>query len=275
MTKLKIVGNSHVAAFKAALDGMAEQLVGTEVSYFAWSEGPGWSSPLRLGGGKCLAFGTPSRPASSKIEQFLLRVNGATKTNLADQDVVVLVGHYGARGALPYLLADHDIDGLREVGAPRRMSAAAFDRFIDALAEATLPPSEWWHWDGTTVYVLPAPLVAETCRETQEARFAVWRKLDRAPEGFSEALQIFNARITARCVEKGLIYVPQPEATITSDGLLTRAEFKTGAVMVGSGRAYAETDHFHMNAEYAVLCLAPVLDGLLSGRSQRRSDVTM
>jgi hypothetical protein len=268
MTKLKVVGNSHVAAFKGAFLELADRLGDTQVSYFAAPQAE--YSRFRMMAGKQFGLGPGPSPERARAENVVLRINGATETDLSDQDAVFLVDRAGARHYLLSIIAQNDIDGLREVGAPRRMSAAAFDKFLDMIVEASLPAPGWWNWEKQSVFVFPAPLLAETCLRDdplEPHQYSAQRILAKAPQGCDEVLKLFDSRMIQKFREKGLNYVPQPEETVR-DGFLTREEFRTGAIKLSTAVAHPRTDHKHGNARYAETCIAPILTslGLLSDR---------
>lgn len=269
MTKLKVVGNSHVAAFKGAFLELADELVDTQVTYFAGPQGE--FGKFRMMANKRFGYGPGSLPAGDGKGSLVQRVNGGTETDLSDQDVVFLAASAGSRHNLLSIIARNDIDGLREVGASRRVSAAAFDKFLDMIVEASLPAPGWWNWVGQSVFVFPAPHVSESFPRDKPSgpdKFASERILAKAPQGCAEVLKLYDARMIQKFREKGLDYVPQPEET-TRDGFLTVEEFRgAGSAKFLDGSSFPQDDRRHGNARYAETCITPILTslGLLGGR---------
>lgn len=251
MTRIAVVGNSHVGALKLGWERVAARHSNLRVEFFA---APGnhfyrleMFAPLKFGAGP----GNVTRSAE-RVEAL----NGRRWIDLAPADAVMLVGRSVGMGVAAELLAEHDVDGLPEAGrdiAPRRLSAAAYDAFCDAIAAQSV--TEPWAGFGPKprLVVLPRTRPSEAAlRGPATADNRLWRQLARTPDKLNAGLDRYFDRLAARLAAQGSALLRQPEASLAASGL-TREDMTRGSLRTDGTVGHSEDDATHANAEYGAL----------------------
>jgi hypothetical protein len=253
MTRITIIGNSHVAALKVAWDAMAADHPGIEVDFFA---APGrYFRRFRLLDG--LTFGLP---VAARIDGAVLDASGRAEVDLSQADHVIWAGYFWPWDAVVGLMLDFDIDGLREIGASQVLSRAAFDAFCGDIVKKVTPPPEWLNWPWPRLILLPAPMRSADCLASRSARFRVCRLLASRPAGARETIGAFMDVFAGSMRAQGIELVAQPKETLLPNGL-SAPRFSRGARRILDPTASTE-DVTHMNAEYGKLQLREVLSRL-------------
>ncbi|EEW26334.1 hypothetical protein [Rhodobacter ferrooxidans] len=259
MTKVAIIGNSHVAALKAAWD--ATPLPGLDMTFFAAPQRNFRQFALQPN----RVYGLPA-PQRGRHAEIVQKLNGALQIDLSGVDQVVLSAFGWNPGAIAQLIATCDIDGLRLTGAPTLLSRDLFDAICAALARALRPGPEWRHWPGAAPIFLAQAATCETCLGSSNADFASWQRLAAAPDGALAAFDIFFDHLRADLAGVGITLLRQPPQSLRPSGL-TEARFLATGGGVVPGQEHLRGDHAHMNAAYGTLCLTALHDLIRRGPS--------
>lgn len=261
MTRLCVIGNSHVAALKLGWDRIGAGAL------------PGWS------GTSATFFGAPSDgmrhvqledgcivPTRPKIaENFRFLSGGLDRIRLADFDAVLLVGLNVSSKRILRFYKTHAWVGLKGLAGKTLVHPAFAAEF---MAERY----------GTTQLVSMAAMIAKACDRpifaVAEPHWASWSRVPQAgmaDYGWDSAIsagdgaaigRVFVHSVTAALAPYAR-FVPQPEATV-EDGVMTRAAFNKEASRLITGEG-GGTDASHMNADYGLAlwqALQPMLHAL-------------
>lgn len=256
MTRLAIVGNSHVGALKRAWDEMEPKPEGVELAFFAVPDR--LQRRFRLSDDLVYAPGPRTRSERPEIAEAAEKINGASSIDLAPCDAVVLYGGSLFQSELATVIGTYDVDGCRAAGAPRRMSLAAFEAFCESYAEAALPASRWIGTRIPRLAVFPRPLPAEGAEMSSDPLFAPWSAVAARPEGARAMVERIFTAMAAAHARHGIDFLRQPAETLTPIGL-TSGEYTKGSSRLNSER-HPDEDVTHMNALYGALCLRLILD---------------
>jgi hypothetical protein len=255
MVRLVIVGNSHVGALKDAWDAAGASHPRHEISFFAAPE-PHFKK-LRLN--KHLTFGLPQNilQRDPLAVDVLTRVNGRTSIDLTAADKVLLHGLAWPLDDVVQLMADFDIDDLRDVGCSRRMSRSAFDAVCVDLANNAMPEPAWRNWAGPPIVLLARAAPAETCLANDDARYQPWRAIKEKPAGSRAVIDAFLDAYEAALGRSAITLVRQPFETLLPIGM-TAASYSRNSLRLYQRVPHPDDDPIHMNADYGALCLAAI-----------------
>lgn len=251
MTRIIVIGTSHVAALKTAWDGMAAEHPGVELDFFA-APGRAFRQFRLLGDG--LVFGLPPGVPS---QGAVFGGSGRTSIDLAEADYVLFAGQYWPWDELADIMSAYDIDGLREAGAPQRLSRAAFDAFCLSMARQVAPVPEWRNWTRPRFLILPAPMRSANCLHSRNQRFRPFRFLARKPQGGREVVLAFMDVFARSLAEIGVQMIPLPPGTLLPNGL-TDPQYSRGSRLVFEVEGPSE-DMTHMNPDFGRLQLREML----------------
>lgn len=257
MTRVLVFGDSHAGAYKAGWPTIAERHPDVSVDVFAVPL-PHFKS-LRLT--RSLEFALPPPAATPEVVDLVERINGRRSARLAEADVVVWAGFRSGVDVILSLVADSDVDGLREVGNERVLSAAAFAEISQSLAERFVPSPAWRRWTDRRLVIAPQPLPAETISASDDAEHRVARRIAARPEGVTAAVAAYLDDYEAALSRHGIGLLRQPAETVGRHAL-TLARYSRGSPAIVSGKAHSRLDHAHMNAAYGALGLETLLASL-------------
>lgn len=251
MTRIAVVGNSHVGAIKLGWDRVAERHPDLQVEFFA---APGIQF-LRL---KMLAprvFGLPPE-APEEQRKRLQRLNGRSSVDLSAADVVLLVGRPWGFSTAAELLAGHEVDGLPETTpkpASKRLSAAAFAAFCEAIAlHQGVPGPGWRGWQPPRVLQLGRPHPGEAVMDNYTVpEFRSWRLLGRSPAKFAAGMAVYFDALKRALAAEGIGLLPQPAASLGPSGLTHDALMRAAPRLIEG--EYDPDNATHANADYGVL----------------------
>lgn len=247
MTRIAIIGNSHVGAPRFGWERVRERFPDVDVEFFS---APGRYFPLlELTPERRLHFPDKVMEELGAASAALDRINGRRGVDLAASDLVIWVGYGWPTTEIDDLAATYDVDGLPAAGNARHLSQAAFDAVCDALVEETLPPAEWRGWSAPRLVLGLRPMRALPA-EGKRAR-----RLQGSPgrrAAVRAARDRFLDRLRAALDGAGVGLFPQPDETLTPFGA-TRMEFSRGAVRMRSGKEFPPEDNSHMNADFGRL----------------------
>lgn len=263
MKRVIVVGSSHVAALKSALDAAPDAFPDLEFSFFATRMA--YFSQLSVDASGVLSTDGAKRgraDAAESVEQSLERLNGTTRCDLTGADAIVWCGftagtkdnetpHY----SVLRLLHGYDVPGLRETGNPRVMGRATFDAILRSQARHQVLPPDWMRGGLPPIFALLPPAPAETLSEAPGGVFGALRKLQREPQGCSAAIAFFLDMIEEALSQQGVPLIRQPGETINDMGL-TLQRYNESPVNIA--RKSKTFDARHMNTEYGRLCLRDI-----------------
>lgn len=249
MTKMLIIGSSHVGAYKNAAKAFSAIYPEVELDFF------GVRGPLFLTGrmNKKGVFTPPLK--SEKDRAFVAATNGTHSIDASGYDHLLLVGHRFDFNTTASLLEEHDILEGARTGKARLISRALFDEVLQhsvsvAVKQATAPIAPYGRPATYAMAPYPASSIIERGEGYELARLlgAFWQR--------SDAADIVGDWLDA--VRKGLsdaghTLLAQPEA-LNAAPHATRPEYAARAAALDG--ALGRTDHRHMNADYglAMLC---------------------
>lgn len=254
MTKLLILGSSHLGAIKMGWDQIAPEFPNLQPDFFGAPAEDFWKFEVNEAG----EFGALDH-ARFKPDRLnkILDLQGRDRVDLTAYDVVLLVGLPFKELFFAEMLAKFSVDGLYEVKGRRRLSVAARNRFCDDVIEQNLPEKMWRNWTKARLLVIPKPRIAETCVNGDSPRMRPWKKLAEEKPGF-DTLNWFLNRTKERWADVGVEMV-LPPASVYGDSGLTRADMARTAT---NENAANDFDHSHMNAAYGAETLRHILPQL-------------
>ncbi len=240
--KVTLIGSSHAGAMKYGWDEIGADHPGIDLTYVV--------SPrdvlTRLSLTKTRVYGAHRDSGLSKQQRKALEArSGGTRFDLKEADVVLLVGTNPDPAFLRHLLGQADVDGLRALGAPTRLSRPAFDAILDDYTARILPTANWRNWDSPQLIYVDTPRRSEMVLEVAEMN------RPENPEGYAAIFDMASDRLGAALEAAGIAYLAQPRDTIAENGL-SKAEFNVGSSRFQSGRSHSERDTTHMNGAYGV-----------------------
>lgn len=249
MTRLLVLGNSHVGALRMAQDAFRARYPQVEIAFFA---APGGHF-LRGRTGRD-GIWRPYLP-DDRAREVVVEINGAAECDLAGQDAILVIGHRFSPHVLTEILQDHEIIGLpwRSEGSPQgRVSRGFVDRTMDAVTEDHV--DQIVRRIGTRhPYVLAAaPFPSDRIGTRGDEVSLLTEFLQRHP-ATRDLMPLWTGRIAAAAKRRGLGFLPQPESTMSGPAA-TRAEFAEAAA-TGDGAEMDFTDHRHMNGAFGLAML--------------------
>lgn len=255
---LVILGNSHLAALRAAWDAMQSHHPGADVRFFG-GIAPVFAA-MTLDDSGCFGLTDPGLVAPEDLKKTR-RMFGGTAIDLTDAGTVAIAGVDWQVWALFDLLDTFAIDPLGSGGPDEpRLSAAAFHAVLAALAEAALAPLDWARRIAAPVILMPRPIPPETLAEDGHATGA--RILRISGRGLGPALAMLEAALIEGAAARGLTWLPQPAGSRAPSGLTAAAMNRGGLRLRRATEGTEAQDYEHMNAEFGAM----VLTALLSAR---------
>jgi hypothetical protein len=160
MTRIVVVGSSHVAALKLGWEEIGENYPGVEIEFFAAPVGI--FKFFQLSPDKRFGALNASEFTDAKLN-LVRELNGGAVIDLKPFDHVVRVGLATLLYSVVGLLARTDVEGLRQTGKKTLISRAAFDAFINDGATNRMLPEEWQNWIQPRMWVVGNPRISEAC----------------------------------------------------------------------------------------------------------------
>jgi hypothetical protein len=236
--RILILGDSHIAAYRAALDGGYRGPDGVTFAFFGAPANR--LSRLTL---KDRVLGT----TNTTIAEKLVKLWGASSFDLADIDLVALVGLGSNARLLGPLYKAHRTDAMAEgdflvsedtfdLAVEGLLRASLFGRVVEILRAGDAPP----------VIGLPQPLPSPELL-VQEPKNWIGTAIS---NGDGDRLRLAVERAHTRLGLHAVI--AQPEETLHAP-LLTRIELMQSGVRLNDSKE--ADDLSHANADYAALVL--------------------
>ena len=140
MKRLLFIGNSHLAAVKAAWQATPQH---HQAEFFGTPQ-RAWLRMTHLPGN---AFGLSNDTDAGFARQRKIteQANGKAAVSLADRDVIILIGALSATDPVAPVLATCDIPTLRETAVPTLLSPQLFTAICTTLAQGSAPQPGWHH----------------------------------------------------------------------------------------------------------------------------------
>lgn len=257
MTRVLIIGSSHIGAYKSAATAFEEKYGGVTLDFYPLR------GPQFLGGTiKQDGFFHPSY-RSDQDRDFVRATAGQTEIEVTGFDHLLLVGHRFGVTTLPELLKDHDILGGIRTHRPRLMTEEMVKDSLAALVEnyvgsANKAVSAY----GRPVTFAMAPFPARSLTEGDAVSdFAqliqsFWQRPD---AGW--VFDLWRDMVRRKLAAEGHHLLDQPEA-LTAGPFATPSEFTKRAVTM-DGSPLGKTDHRHMNAYFGLGMLSAYAEDIL------------
>ncbi len=260
MKRLLIMGNSHTAAIRAGWESIQEKPSSIEVDFLA-------AKPTILqhfsfdGSGRFGLIDRDDIPAGRLVASEAF--SGSLVRTISDYTHVIVVGQNFANIPVLNLIAEHNVDGIREMPSrSQRLSRAAFEEFSVALSMEQFPGYLVDGFRQLKIGLSRKPRRNDDLSSVDEkAESYVWR-LAADPAGVNEALKLHEAGLARRCAERKVRLFSQPEETWGEFGL-TQQKFGRGIGSILMRDRTIPDDTVHMNAEFGALCMGRYLDWVL------------
>jgi len=244
MTKVLVLGSSHVGALREAAEPFRRVFPRVEIDYFA-TPGP----MFRAGRVTDAGFFAPRR-TSEKDAAIVAKVNDGKETcDLGGYDQILCVGHRPLFVSTTALLSAHDLLEGSRTGKPHLVSRS----FVLAVAHEQLDQfvSEiQWRYGTKHPFVFtlapyPSEGIAARVASYPDAQPIVdYMTHADTPAIFADWLSIYETGLRAA----GYDVLHQPEITVAGP-CLTKKRYAEGALHA-DGSALGWADHRHMNAEF-------------------------
>lgn len=241
MTRLAIVGSSHVGAIRQAAPRIEALYPGLKIGYFALPGRPFRS--MYVDGAGILRF----RPETDAEGRAARKVNGAEHLDLGPFDRVWVIGNRFEFGRIMRLFLEHDVLEWPRTGRARTMSETFGCTVLETMIDRSCTRIGDRFGSDPRVVLTPAPYLGASAR-TEGEGFDRWMsKLFDHPNG--ERLQtLFERTIRDRLKSRGYGFMAQPPGTLAAP-FATRAEYLRDARdFQDPGRRL--NDLRHMNADY-------------------------
>lgn len=256
MTRILVIGSSHVGAYKNASKAFVAKRPDITLDFF------GVRGPLFLSGkmDKRARFSPPIR--SDKDRDFVMATNGALKADTAGADHVLVVGHRFAFPQIATLFEDHDIlEGIR-TGRPRVLSEAMLREIIESITkEAVDDAAAAFSPCAAPVTFALAPYPASSIVERgssyalARAMALFWARPDAA-----WVFELWQDTLRRAVTAHGHQLLDQPD-TLNDGPYATKPEFAARPRGL-DGDKEGKVDHRHMNADYGLAMLCALADTL-------------
>ena len=239
MTKVCLIGNSHVAALKLGWPQVQARFPATDLVFFASA---GLSITFEVQDGKLVC-------PDPRIRKRLALTSGGEGDVAPVYDVYVLCG-----------LELSSMRAFRAYAAKRRAEGAKVGRTVDDFVAAMKPALR----DTIAIEVAAklrtltdAPIFAiATPLPAQERHVELWDRLKSLGLEATVA-QSYDIACSDVAGEQGATFLPQPAETVGENGLTTRNRF----YLLRPDQVAAEKSlHTHMNPDYGAIVLRDALE---------------
>lgn len=260
MTRIAVVGHSHVGALKLGWDQICGDYPDVEMIFFAST-----GAAARGMGLKDMMFGFHTETPDD--DEIIFGNSGARRIDFTTFDHVLFGGRELREDELADVLSVYNIDTAPQADLERRMSLSAFDAILEAFCQTRIKHESWHNWETPRLWIHPQPYPDERCLESGDLKFLSWCVLCADTERLLWMRTRYWQKLTAAFERTGATLLPHPAETLTDVGL-TDPAYSLGARRLLDSSIHAQEEYNHMNAEYGVLvmkhflsrCLAPGRD---------------
>lgn len=241
MTRLAIVGSSHIGAIRQADDKITLACPNLDVTYFGLPGAPfrracrGEDGVLRV------------NATSDAQARMIRRINGVQELDLGPFDHIWVVGFRFGLGKVLRLLKRYDVLEMRRTGRQGTVSEAFFWAAVQAETEHICAAIFANYGADTRISISPAPYPAQKASEPGPHFEPALTHILHHPER-DRIFVGFEDRIARGLAARGYRFQPQPRQTLAAP-FATCSEYLRGAVDFRDSSA-ASTDLRHMNADY-------------------------
>lgn len=252
MSRVCIIGNSHLGAYKQALDGEDTGGLTDRFEFDTFGSIRASLLQTRIDGDRLV-------PTRDDVEKNFARTSGGkTEIRLSDYSAIVMAVRNSPFWIRPYLF-DRDL-------------APVSDRMVEAIHREFL--NDWsLELTAAIAAVVPDVPVMFVGRPLNTERDHLARGLLRQLDGDGAAaaeaikdmiLLRINRAVQDQPVAQNVTLVRPPDALLEPHRLFTRKKYARGAQSYDSGlkRPGTEDDTMHMNGDYGREMLIHMLDGL-------------
>ncbi|OAN97320.1 hypothetical protein [Sulfitobacter geojensis] len=269
MSKLMIIGSSHVGAYKNAAEAFARAYPDIDVSFFAMR------GPLFLMGSMDDAGTFTPSFRNDKDRAFVRETNGAELAHTDGIDHLLLVGHRFAFGNLTSLLQDHDVlEGVR-TGRAKLISEGLLKEIIENVAVTSVGEAlaQLNGYEKPVTFAMapyPASSIVVRAKNYEMARLLelFWGRPDAA-----WVFELWLDHVRQALADEGHALLVQPDA-VNAGPFATKPEFADRAASV-DGDTLNNTDHRHMNADFGLAMLHAYAENHLGLAPQETANATL
>lgn len=248
MTRVLILGSSHVGALKRADAAFRDQNPEIETDFFAVK-----APMLRRGRAEDGIF----RPYLHDDEDraLLMTLNGREEVDLRDYDQTLVVGFRAGPLDTVDLLRTHALLGDGEDKRPFRVSEEFVIAWLARMADDWGSDIESRFGQAPRCVFTVAPYPAESLTERAgEMNLAKRFKAFRDDPHAAMIANCWSAAFETAMTSRGFGYLAQPDDTLAGP-YATRAEFAQQGTDA-DGTPLDQTDHRHMNADFGLRMLS-------------------
>ncbi|MEP3055577.1 MULTISPECIES: hypothetical protein [Paracoccaceae] len=231
MTRIAIIGSSHVAAIKSAWDEIQGDFPGLNVSYLAIGGKKYRETYLR----KDMHFGLPD----DMLQDETIMASSRILLDLSQFDHVWNAGVWQVpQSAMNEILLSFNIDGFETTTFKQNMSHTAFESIVQDLVHRVVPGQQWHHWTTPKLWYSSVP--RRNAALTSRKRF---QTMDL--QGHARGWTLVDDRLRVAMADVGITNIAQPADTMTHTGF-TQSQY-------GSDRKLIQTqtqDMAHMNTAF-------------------------
>jgi len=243
MTRLAIVGSSHVGAVRQAAPTVLAANPGLEIGWFALPGAPFRRMQVDAEGILRIKDATPGDNQVSR------KVNGDTCLDLRPFDKVWVIGNRFGFGRIMRLFLEHDVLEWPRAGAKRSMSLAFGSKVLKTVVETSCAQVEGRFGRDERVVLTPGPYFSESAL-TEGVGFDKWMSKIFIHPNAARVEEMFETTIRDRLAARGMGFMLQPDHTRALH-MATRADY------VRDARDFCDLDRqlkdlHHMNADFGL-----------------------
>lgn len=229
MTRVAIIGNSHIGAYMLAREVIEAAFPTLELSFFALPR-HSFASCHYDESGVLIA----REPAAQGLPD---------RIDLSEKDHILLTGQSFAISGLSRMIGDFDILGLPACGRDRSVSLTLLEEFLVFRIERYCQKLARFLRGDPRCIVAPAPFPANGAADLPE-QAAGWLHHPAA----AELIALWSETVAYHMSGLPYGYMPQPDHLIASPGRSAAAYAR--AHTLGPDQTPAAPDYTHMNSDY-------------------------
>lgn len=245
MTRIAILGNSHIAAYKAALPLIKGKFPNTEVTLFGVNNADFHAKPQ----GRV----NPLRVQSEEDAKSggMIDVNGPIELDLSEFDHILLVSHGFYLPSYYSILATHDVLDLTPSGHSRSVSLGCLTKTMQLRTAAYRKKLQQFYKPDSRFMVIQMPFPAQQAVQ----RLPDIAGIAHQPEA-DRLMALFNKLVSDEMEQSNINFAPVPARTIAAP-FLSHAQYARATDLITKPDV---SDYTHMNAAYALETLTDLLE---------------
>jgi hypothetical protein len=252
MSRIIIIGDSHVGAYKSGFNSLDTADNKREVLFLA-APFPLYQKFQKI---EPNLIGFPDDGVLPKGHiNLIYSINNLARIEVRDDDKLVFIGGHQVFDDIVAFMNLWSIDEVRSIPAQNIMSNQLFRLMVEDFATSSAKGSIWKKFiDRCDYYILP-PLVSEGCLAYQADvdGYEKWRAASTEAAGMKAVLEAYVARYEIALKQYDIKLIRQAEETLSEIGL-TLGKFSKGSTNL-KDLLHEEVDHTHMNDEYGRVML--------------------